>query len=90
MIGAIGVASAVLLIISMSFYFSSNGSYEKEMGSGDDTLIVKESNGLHILEVDVSNNQGWSWLEIGFIILSLKLGLICSHPLHYFRLNKNL
>ena len=76
--------------MSMSFYFSSNGSYEKEMGAVDDTLIVKESNGLHILEVDASSNQGWSWLEIGFIILSLKLGLICSHALHDFCLNKNL
>ena len=60
------------------------------MGDDDDTSIVKESNGFHIIEVDASNNQGWSWLEIGFIILALKLGLICSHALHYFCLTKKL
>ena len=51
---------------------SSNGYYEIEMGPGDDTLIVKEFNGFYILEINASNNQGWSWLEIGFIIVSIK------------------
>ena len=88
-IGAIGVASAVVIIMSMSIYFSSNGTNEIDMGPGDDTSIVKESNGFHILEVDASNDgQGWSWLEIGFIILAIKLGLICSHVVHYFCLTK--
>ena len=79
---AIGGASAVVIIMSMSIYFSSSGSNEIDLGDGDDTSIVKESKGFHIIEVDASNNQGWSWLEIGFIILALKLGLICSHALH--------
>ena len=79
---AIGGSSAVVIIMSMSIYLSSSGSNEIDMGNGDDTSIVKESNGFHIIEVDASNNQGWSWLEIGFIILALKLGLICSHALH--------
>ena len=47
------------------------------MGDGDDTAIVKESNGFHILEVDASNSQGWSWLDIGIVILAIKLRHIC-------------
>ena len=82
MIVAIGGASAVVIIMSMSIYFSSSGSNEIDLGDGDDTSIVKESKGFHIIEVDASNNQGWSWLEIGFNILALKLGLICRHALH--------
>ena len=60
---------------------SSSGSNEIDMGDDDDTSIVKESNGFHIIEVDASNNQGWSWL-------ALKLGLICSSALHYVCLTK--
>ena len=87
---AIGGAAAVVVIMSMSIYFSSSGSNEIDLADGDDTSIVKESNGIHLIEVDASNSQGWSWLEIGFIILALKMGLFCSHALHYFCLTKKL
>ena len=63
---AIGGASAVVIIMSMSIYFSSSGSNEIDLGDGDDTSIAKESNGINLIEVDASNSQGWSWFEIGF------------------------
>ena len=78
---AIGGASAVVIIMSMSIYFSSNESNEIDLGDGDDMSILKESSGFHIIEVDASNNQSWSWL-------ALKLGLICSSALHYVCLTK--
>ena len=88
---AVGAAAAVVIIMCMSIYFSSNGSNQIDMGPGDDTSMVKESNGFHILEVDASNDgQGWSWLEIGFIILAIKLGLICSHGVHYWCITKKI
>ena len=87
---AIGGAAAVVVIMSMSIYFSSSGSNEIDLADGDDTSIVKESNGIHLIEVDASNTKGWSWLEIGFIILALKMGLFYSHALHYFCPTKNL
>ena len=88
---AVGAAAAVVIIMSMSIYFSSNGSNQIDMGPGDNTSMVKESNGFHILEVDASNDgQGWSWLEIGFIILAIKLGLICSHGVHYWCITKKI
>ena len=37
-----------------------------------------------------SNNDGWSWLKIGFVVLALKLGLMLSHAVHYFCLTKHL
>ena len=43
-------------------------------------IVVKT--GLHLIEVDASNNDEWSLLEIGFVVLALKLGLTISHALH--------
>ena len=54
---------------------------------------MKESSGFHIIEVDglgSADGQQWSWLEIGFIILAIKLGLICRHGIHYFCLTKKM
>ena len=87
----ISVASAVVVIIVMSSYFWPSGTNEIDMGARNDTSIAKESSGFHILEVDglgSTDGQGWSWLDIGFIILAIKLGLICSHGIHYFCLKK--
>ena len=48
----ISVALAVVVIMVMSSYFWSSGTNEIDMGDGDDTSIVKESSGFHIIEVD--------------------------------------
>ena len=60
------------------------------MGQGNDVANIKESTGIHLLEVDASNSESWSWLEIGFVILALKMGLLLSHAVHYFCLTKQL
>ena len=63
------------------------------MGAGDNMSIVKESSGLHILEVDglgPGDGQVWFWLELGFIILAIKLGSIWSHRVHNFCLTKKI
>ena len=90
---AISVASVVVVIMVMSSFFWSSGDNEIDMGAGNDTSIVKESSGFHIIEVDglgSADGQQWSWLEIGFIILAIKLGLICRHGIHYFCLTKKI
>ena len=51
---------------------------------------VKESTGIHLIEVDASNNESWSWLEIRFVVLALKMGLLLSHATHYFCLTNHL
>ena len=60
------------------------------MGQGKDVANFKESTGIHLLEVDASNSESWSWLEIGFVILALKMGLLLTHAVHYFCFTKHL
>ena len=74
----------------MPIHFTSGGTNQFDCGQGDNTAIVKESTGSHLIEVDNSNSKGRSWLEIGFIILALKMGLMCTHAVHYFCLTKKL
>ena len=85
-----GIVSVIVIIIIMSIYVSSGGNQEFNMGQGNDVANVKESTGIHLIEVDASNNESWSWLGIGFVILALKMGLLLSHATHYFCLTKHL
>ena len=86
----IGVTAAIVVIMCTSIYFTSGGSNKVDLGDGNDVSNINTSNGLHLIEVDNSNSKGWSWLEIGFVVLALKLGLLISHGLHYFLLTKKL
>ena len=86
----IGVAAAIVTIMCTSICFTSGGSNEVNLGEGDDVSNINTSNGIHLLEVDNFNSNGWSWLEIGFVVLALKLGLLISHAFHYFYLTKHL
>ena len=70
-----GIVSVIVVIIITSIYFSSGSKNEINMGQGNDVANIKESTGIHLLEVDASNSESWSWLEIGFVILALKMGL---------------
>jgi hypothetical protein len=85
-----GIVSVIVIIIIMSIYVSSGGNQEFNMGQGNDVANVKESTGIHLIEVDASNNESWSWLEIRFVVLALKMGLLLSHATHYFCLTKHL
>ena len=85
-----GIVSVIVIIIIMSIYVSSGGNQEFNMGQCNDVANVKESTGIHLIEVDASNNESWSWLEIRFVVLALKMGLLLSHATHYFCLTKHL
>ena len=86
----IRVTAAIVVIMCTSIYFTSGGSNKVDLGDGNDVSKINTSNGIHLLEVDNSNSNGWSWLEIGFVVLALKLGLLISHAFHYFYLTKHL
>ena len=47
---------------------------------------------LHLLEKEALEvgSDGWSILEIGFVVLAFKLGLIVTHGLHYCFVTTNL
>ena len=79
----IGVTAAIVVIMCTSIYFTSGCSNKVDLSDGNDVSNINTSNGLHLIEVDNSNSKGWSWLEIGFVVLALKLGLLISHGLHY-------
>ena len=80
----IGVAAVIVIIMSTAIHFTSGGTNEVNLGEGNDMSNIKESTGICLIEVDASNIDGWSLLEIGFIVLALKLGLLISHALQYF------
>ena len=60
-------------------------------GSGE-VANFKESSGLHLLEIEApkGSSDGWSILEVGFVVLVLKLGLIMTHGLHCCFVTKKL
>ena len=82
----IGAAAVIVVILTTAIHFTSGGNNDVNLGECDDV----ESNGIHLIKVDASNNGGWSVLEVGFVILAIKLGLILSHALHYCFLTKKL
>ena len=79
----IGAAAVIVVILTTAIHFTSGGNNEICLGEGNDVANIKESSGIHLIEVDASNNNGWSVLEVGFVILAIKLGLILSHALQY-------
>ena len=59
MICLIGTGVAVLCgVVVMTIYFTASSSNVYSMGSGENTSVVKESSGLHILEVDNTGSNG--------------------------------
>ena len=85
-----GAAAIILVILTTVIHFTSGGNNEFNLGEGDDGANVKESSGIHLIKVDASNNDGWSRLEVGFVVLAFKLWIILSHALHYCFLTKKL
>ena len=58
------------------------------MEGEEDSALVKESSGLHLLEINESgkgNNActAWTWLEVGFTIICFKFVLVITHIFHY-------
>ena len=73
----IRVTAAIVVIMCTTIYFTSGGSNEVDLGDDNDVSKINISNGIHLLEVDNSNSNGWSWLEIGFVVLAHKTFCEC-------------
>ena len=88
----IGAAAIIVVILAMVVHFSSNGSNEVKMVGSGEVANFKESSGLHLLEIEApkASSDGWSILEIGFVILAFKLGLVLTHLAHYCFVTKRL
>ena len=70
----IGANAALVVIMCTSIYFTSGGSNKVDLGDRNDVSKRNTFKGIHLLEVDNSSSDGWCWLEIGFVVLALKLG----------------
>ena len=70
--------------------FGSGGGNEVKMNGSGEVANFKESSGLHFLEIETpkGGSDGWSILEIGFVVLVFKLELIVTHGLHYCLVTK--
>ena len=88
----IGAAAIVVVILATVVHFSSDGSNEVKMVGSGEVANFKESSGLHLLEIEApeAGTDEWSILEIGFVVLAFKLGLIVTHGLHYCFVTRSL
>ena len=62
----IGAVAVTVIIMSTAIHFNSGGNNEFNLGQGDNVTNFKESSGIHLIDVDASNNDRWSELEMGF------------------------
>ena len=88
----IGAAAIFVVILPTVIHFGSGGGNEVKMNGSGEVANFKESSGLHLLEIETpkGSSDGWSILEIGFVVLVFKLGLIVTHGLHYCLVTKKL
>ena len=56
-IAVIGLVAVVVILMSTSIYFSSGGN-GVNLGEDSDVVNIKESTGIHLIEVDDSNSKG--------------------------------
>ena len=86
----IGVVATVVFMMALVIHFTATGDDEFNFDQGSNTANVQKSSGIHLIEVNSTDNEGWSWIEIGFVVLALKLVLMVSHTVHYCVVTKKL
>ena len=87
MCGFGAVMVVIVIVLSMVISYGGGVGNQVQIDGNGDSAIVKESSGLHLLEINESgkgsNGANWTWMEIGFTILCFKFVLVISHILHY-------
>ena len=89
-LGAIGVI--IIIVLSIVVHFSAGASNKVEMVGPGEKATFKESSGVHLLEIEESEEESsnWTLLEIGFVVLCFKFVLVMTHVLHYCFITKGL
>jgi hypothetical protein len=59
-LSVIGAAAVIVVILVTAIHFTSGDNNEVNMVEGNDVANFKESSGIHFLEVDAFDNNGWS------------------------------
>ena len=67
----IGVIAAVVIMLALVIHYTATGNDELnfEEGSSTATAKVQKSSGIHLIEMNSMDNEGWSWMEIGLFWL---------------------
>ena len=68
--------------------FGGNSGSSVEMSGENESALVEESSGIHLLEISVSGkgNTGgcdWNWMEVSFVVLGFIFVLNFTHICHY-------
>ena len=81
------------VLVLVSVFLGKNGSdADVVLGGQDNTSMIHQSSGIHLLEVSDSGSSGkcenFSWSEVTLGILGVLFLLKVSHLLHYFLYSK--
>ena len=81
------------VLVLVSVFIGKNGSdADVVLGGQDNTSMIHQSSGIHLLEVSDSGSSGkcehFSWSEWALGILGVLILLKVSHLLHYFLYSK--
>ena len=66
-----------------------------QINGENDTSNIRESNGIHLLEVNTSGQESgspgtWTYMELGFVIMVFGFLVNISHMVHYCVITKKL
>ena len=78
----------IIVILSLVINFRGNSGSSVEMSGENESALVEESSGIHLLEINASGkgNTGgsdWNWMEVSFVVLGfifvLNFTNICNY-----------
>ena len=86
--GCIAIMVVVIVILAVFISVSGNSGASVEMTGENESAVIEESSGIHLIEVNGADlgsidGKGWSYMEIGFIVLGFICVLNLTHICHY-------
>ena len=81
------------LVMTVSLVGGANPTVE--ISGENDSSFIRESNGIHLLEVNTSGQESgspgtWSYMELGFVVMVFGFLVNISHMVHYCVITKRL
>ena len=86
--GCIVIMLVIIVILAMVVNFGGKSGGSVEMSGENESALVEESLGIHLLEINgsgMSSNGGneWNWMEILCVVLGFIFVLNFTHICHY-------
>lgn len=78
----------IIFILSVYINFGGKSGASVEMSGENESALVEESSGIHLLEVNGADlgsigGNGWSWMEVLCVVLGFIFVLNFTHIAHY-------